>query len=94
MVEILGSSSVFDGLQFPAKEVKDFENQLNEIQTKLHADRDPHEGKTAEEVYAERLRVITLCDSMVQEPDMVVKALLARCQLWVEIVEEKYGDGV
>lgn len=77
--------------QFPVKEVKDFENQLLQIQSELHENRDPHEGQSAEEKYAERLRMINICETCVQPPETVVKSLLARCLLWVEIIQEKQG---
>lgn len=77
--------------QFPVKEVKDFETQLLQIQEQLHAERDPHEGKTAQEVYAERLRLIQECPTCVKDPETTVKSLLARCLLWVEIIQEKAG---
>ncbi|PPJ55657.1 hypothetical protein CBER1_05864 [Cercospora berteroae] len=92
LVSILRSLSACNTRsRFPEKEVKDFERQLLEIQEQLHAERDPHEGKTAEEVYAERLQLIQDCPSCVKEPDMVVKGLLARCLLWVEIIQQKKG---
>lgn len=63
-----------------------------EIQHQLHAERDPHEGKTAQEVYAERLRLIQECPTGVKDSETTVKSLLARCQLWVEIIQEKRGS--
>lgn len=80
-------------LQFPAKEVKEFEAQLLEMQEQLQAPRDAHEGKTAEQVYAERLSSLTLTEAGGEVPDgpTVVRALLARCLLWVEIIQDKYA---
>jgi hypothetical protein len=80
--------------QFPAKDVKDLEAQLLAIQHELHADRDPHEGKSAEEAYSERLNKLSLTEGGVQEGEVVVKALLARCLLWSEVIQEKYVDVV
>lgn len=74
------------------KEVKDFEAQLLQIQDQLHVERDPHEGMTAQEVYAERLRLIQECPTCVSDPETTVKSLLARCLLWVEIIQEKAGS--
>jgi hypothetical protein len=77
-------------VQFPAKDVKDLEAQLLAIQHELHEDRDPHEGKSAEEAYSERLNKLSLTEGGVQEGEVVVKALLARCLLWSEVIQEKY----
>jgi hypothetical protein len=60
------------------------------MQKELHADLDLHPGRTAEEVYAERIRTITEAMNPNQDGRTVVKGLLARCLLWVEIVEQKY----
>jgi hypothetical protein len=78
-----------NALQFPQDEVKDFEKQLFEIQAELNAEGISHEGKTAEEVYAERLAAIQLCEGVVQDGPTVVKSLLARCLLWVEVIETR-----
>lgn len=78
-------------MQFPAKEVKEFEKQLFQIQEEVHVEREEHEGKSAEEVYAERLKIINECPGCVKDGATVVKSLLARCLLWVEIIEEKQG---
>lgn len=76
--------------QFPSKEVKELEDQLIRIQEHLHEEGISHEGQTAEEAYAERLAQIHLDDGAVLEGNQVVKALLARCILWVEVIQEKY----
>lgn len=60
-----------------------------QIQSELHADEVRHDGKTAEEMYAERLSTLSLTEGGVQPGDVVVKALLARCLLWCEIIQEK-----
>lgn len=78
-------------LQFPAKEVKEFEAQLLEIQDQLQFKRESHEGKTAEEVYAERLAKLSLTEGEPADGPTVVRALLARCLLWCEIVQDKYA---
>lgn len=80
----------FDGRQFPVKDVKELESQLLAIQHELHEDRDPHEGRSAEQAYAERLNKLSLTEGEVQEGETVVKALLARCLLWCEVIQEKY----
>jgi len=79
--------------QFPAKEVSDYEQQLLQIQSELHESRDVHEGKTAEQTYAERLATLSLSLTEGEAADgpTVVRALLARCLLWVEVVQEKQG---
>lgn len=79
-----------DFRQYPEKEVEDFRQQLLAIQDEVHFENDPHEGKTAEEVYVERLAMIQICETCQQPPEVVVKSLLARCLLWVEIIEQKY----
>ena len=76
--------------QFPVKDVKELEAQLLVIQQELHEDRDPHEGKSAEEAYSERLNKLSLTEGGVQDGEVVVKALLARCLLWCEVIQEKY----
>jgi len=70
--------------------VKELDAQLFAIQHELHEDRDPHEGKSAEEAYSERLNKLSLTEGGVQEGEVVVKALLARCLLWSEVIQEKY----
>lgn len=77
--------------QFPVKDVKELEAQLLAIQHELHADRDPHDGKSAEEAYSERLNKLSLTEGGVQDGEVVVKALLARCLLWCEVIQEKKG---
>ena len=78
-------------LKFPANEVKELHKQLLQVQAELKAVGVEHEGKTAEEAYAERLAQIHLDDGVILEGDKVVSTLLARCLLWVEVVEEKYA---
>jgi len=77
-------------VQFPVKDVKELEAQLLVIQQELHEDRDPHDGKSAEEAYSERLNKLSLTEGGVQDGEVVVKALLARCLLWCEVIQEKY----
>lgn len=77
--------------QFPVKDVKELEAQLVQIQEQLHEGRDKHEGKSAEEVYANRLSSLSLTEGGPQTGETVVKALLARCLLWCEIIQEKYA---
>ncbi|TKA73105.1 hypothetical protein B0A55_04842 [Friedmanniomyces simplex] len=90
LVSILRSLSALNTRsKFPAKEVKDFEQQLLDIQDQLHESRDSHEGKSAEQVYAERLHQLSLHESA--DGPTVVRALLARCLLWVEIIQAKKG---
>ncbi|KAK5127642.1 hypothetical protein LTR85_006983 [Meristemomyces frigidus] len=77
--------------KFPAKEVKEYEDQLLQIQAELHETRIVHDGKSAEQVYAERLASLSLTESEVTDGPTVVRALLARCLLWVEVITEKQG---
>ncbi|KAK0256759.1 hypothetical protein LTS16_000277 [Friedmanniomyces endolithicus] len=90
LVSILRSLSALNTRsKFPVKEVNDFEQQLLEIQSQLHGSRDSHEGKSAEQVYAERLQQLSLHEST--DGPTVVHGLLARCLLWVEIIQAKKG---
>ncbi|KAF1820220.1 uncharacterized protein K489DRAFT_433658 [Dissoconium aciculare CBS 342.82] len=77
--------------KYPEEEVKEYHEQLLEMQRELNAELDLHPGKTAEETYAERISTITLAMQAGQDGRTVVNGLLARCLLWVEIVEEKRG---
>lgn len=65
-----------------------FQEQLNKIATDLHEQNlVAHEGKSAEEVYAERLAQLSLTDNEIQDGHQVVSALLARCILWAEVIQ-------
>ena len=77
--------------KFPAKDVKAYEEQLLQIQAELHESRDSHEGTSAEQVYAERLASLSLTESEVADGPEVVRGLLARCLLWVEVIQENQG---
>jgi hypothetical protein len=55
----------------------------------MHAEADHHQGKTAEQAYAEKLSKLSLTEGGVQDGRTVVLALLARCTLWIEIIREK-----
>ncbi|KXT04188.1 hypothetical protein AC578_92 [Pseudocercospora eumusae] len=92
LVSILRSLSACNTRsRFPTKEVKEFERQLLEIESKLKLTHDDHQGKTAQEVYAERLELMNKCENCHQDPNFVVQSLLARCLLWVEIIQQKQG---
>ncbi|EME83951.1 uncharacterized protein MYCFIDRAFT_210739 [Pseudocercospora fijiensis CIRAD86] len=92
LVSILRSLSACNTRsRFPTKEVKEFERQLLEIESKLKLTHDDHKGKTAQEVYAERLELMNKCENCHQDPNFVVQSLLARCLLWVEIIQQKQG---
>lgn len=80
--------AVADEVQYPAKEVQDLHNQLLDIEKQLD-EKVSHEGKSAEEAYAERLAQISLQDSSVQDGNQVVSTLLGRCLIWVEVIEKK-----
>ncbi|SMQ55801.1 unnamed protein product [Zymoseptoria tritici ST99CH_1A5] len=93
LVSILRSLSACNTRsKFPSKEVKEYEDQLHEIQTELHADAPTHEGKSAEDVYAERLALIQLADNVEEDGTTVAKSLLARCLLWAEIIQTRNGQ--
>ncbi len=64
---------------------------MKELQAEMNADMDvvKHEGKSAEQAYAEKLAKLSLTEGEVQDGQTVVLALLARCTLWIEIIREK-----
>lgn len=70
--------------------MKDLEAQLHEIQEQLHEEQPDHQGKTAEEVYLEKVHAMNLADYEVpKEGPAVVSVLLARCLLWAEIIQRR-----
>ncbi|KAF2220077.1 hypothetical protein BDZ85DRAFT_31609 [Elsinoe ampelina] len=92
LVSILRSLSACNTRsKYPAKEVKELNDQLLQISEQLHAGDGTHEGKSAEEAYAERLAQISLSETGPQDGESVVKTLLARCLIWREIIEKKQG---
>jgi len=66
------------------------EDQLISISEEMHESGHSHEGKTAEEAYAERLAELHIDEGVIQEGNQVVSILLSRCLLWVEVIQEKY----
>ena len=62
---------------------------MNEIQQELHADAPTYEGKSAEDIYADKLAKLTLSEGEIKDGREVVLALLARCILWIAIIREK-----
>lgn len=56
----------------------------------MHAEVTTLDGKSAEEIYAERLHNLSLSEGEIMDGRHVVLALLARCELWIEIIREKY----
>jgi len=90
LVSILRSLSACNTRsKFPVKEVQELEEQLKQIQAELKDAGVSHEGRTAEEAYAERLSQVHIAENNVQEGTKVVSFLLGRCLLWVEIIQEK-----
>lgn len=71
--------------------MKELEEQLHAISEQLHESGYTHEGKTAEEAYAERLSQFHIDEGVVRDGNQVVSTLLARCLLWVEVIQEKYA---
>ena len=49
-----------------------------------------HEGKTAEQAYEDKLAYLSLTEGGDQDGATIVKGLLIRCTLWIEIMREKY----
>ncbi|KAF2719511.1 hypothetical protein K431DRAFT_305110 [Polychaeton citri CBS 116435] len=95
LVSILRSLSACNTRsKFPAKDVADFKQQILKIQDEIHGDaskRLQESGLPAEQLYAEKLAQLSLTDGGVRDGPTVVKGLLARCILWVEIIQEKQG---
>jgi hypothetical protein len=78
-------------VQFPTREVNEFEQQVKQIQQEMETDTYQHEGKSAEQAYADKLSKLSLTEGEVQDGRTVVLALLARCTLWIEIIREKHA---
>ncbi|KAL1302166.1 hypothetical protein AAFC00_002597 [Neodothiora populina] len=92
LVSILRSLSACNTRsKFPDKDVKEFEEQLHKIQRELSETGFEHEGRTAEQAYADRLASFQIQEGAVPEGNQVVSILLARCFLWVEVIQEKQG---
>jgi hypothetical protein len=77
-------------VQFPTKEVNEFEQQIKQMQVEMQTDTYQHEGMGAEQAYAEKLSKLTLTEGEVQDGRTIILALLVRCTLWIEIIREKY----
>lgn len=73
------------------KEVKEYQEQLFKIRDELHESTITHDGKSAEDVYMEKIASLNLQEGVAQDGNKVVALLLARCQLWAEIILEKNG---
>ncbi|KAK5167898.1 hypothetical protein LTR04_007006 [Oleoguttula sp. CCFEE 6159] len=92
LVSILRSLSACNTRsKYPASEVKAFEDQLKEIQAGLQDVVAPVGDRSAEDQYADKLREMKLDENHVPEGKKLVLDLLARCLLWVQIVQEKQG---
>jgi hypothetical protein len=90
LVSILRSLSACNTRsKFPVKEVQDLHDNLKQIQDELKDAGVAHEGRTAEEAYAERLSQVHIDEAHAEEGSKVVSSLLGRCLLWVEIIQEK-----
>lgn len=76
--------------KYPASEVKDLHDQLLAIQSSLPDLGLAHEGRSKEEAYAERMALVFL-EPGVQPGKTVLTSLLARCLIWVEVIESKYA---
>ncbi|KAK8215125.1 hypothetical protein M8818_002135 [Zalaria obscura] len=92
LVSILRSLSACNTRsKFPVKEVKEYQEQLFKIRDELHESTITHDGKSAEDVYMEKIASLNLQEGVAQDGNKVVALLLARCQLWAEIILEKNG---
>lgn len=81
--------------QFPSKEVDQFQAQIQQIQAQLDVSEVSHDGKSAEQAYADKLSQMSLtegADGEIQDGRTVVKALCIRCALWSEVIKEKYAS--
>lgn len=68
------------------------EQQVQQVQSALHAEGIEHEGKSAEEAYEKMLAQLSLTEGENRDGKTVVKALLMRCLLWIEVIREKYDS--
>lgn len=68
----------------------ELEHEMLKIQDEMHAETVHHEGQNPENAYASRLSQLNLTEGEVLDGRTVIKALLMRCTLWLEIVREKY----
>ena len=85
-----GLSACITRSKFPVKEVQELQEKLKQLQSELQEDAGvQHEGRTAEEAYAERLAQVHIDEAHIEEGHKVVSTLLGRCLLWVEIIQEK-----
>lgn len=67
----------------------EFEQEMLKIQAEVHAEDVQHEGQGPEEAYASRLAELSLTEGEVPDGKAVIKALLIRCTLWIEIMRQK-----
>lgn len=75
--------------QFPAKEVDEYEQEMLKIRAEVHAEDIQVEGQGPEEAYASRLAELSLTEGEVPDGKAVIRALLTRCTLWIEIMRQK-----
>ena len=61
-----------------------------QIQEQMQVDTFQHDGLSAEQAYEKKLAYLSLTEGDVQDGQTVIKALLIRCSLWIEIMREKY----
>jgi len=59
------------------------------VQEEIHADAFQHEGQNAEEAYASRIGELSLTEGEPPNGKAVIRGLLVRCALWIEIMREK-----
>ena len=71
----------------------EFERQVLQIQADINAEDAldiAHQGENAEQAYSTRMASLSLTEGQTLDGRDVVKALLVRCILWIEIIREKY----
>ncbi|KAF2085901.1 hypothetical protein K490DRAFT_45332 [Saccharata proteae CBS 121410] len=93
LVSILRSLSACNTKsKYPKAEVAEYHQQLKEIEARLHAERKIDAAISIEERYEQVYHHMQIRETDASlEGDELIKDLLIRCLLWVEIIEEKQG---
>lgn len=77
-------------MQFPTKEVRDFQQQLKEIEANFEGGSGlKPTDRSIEDQYAERLQLIRNDTDPSPEGRKIVETLLARCIIWAELVAQR-----
>lgn len=76
-------------MQYPNSEVREYEKQLKQIEATLHLSVVKTDDRSPEEKYAEKLAQLCLSDDGTNVGLKLVRDLLGRCLLWIQIMDEK-----